>query len=263
MIRVGIGGWQYAPWRGTFYPPDLKHDRELAFAGRQLSSIEINSTFYRMQRPESFRRWRDETPDDFVFSVKAPRYLSYRKSFDDAAAMGRFFDSGLAELGPKLGPILWQLPPTMRFEESAISGLLALLPDRLDGRPLRHVIEVKHQTFADRRFIELLRTREVAAALIDAPGHPAINDVTADFIYARLQRTSEDEQAGYPDAALDEWAQRFRSLAAGGEPDDLARIHSDPPPASPSRDCFVYFISGAKVRAPAAAQALIARLARH
>ncbi len=262
MIRVGIGGWQYAPWRGIFYPSGLKQDGELAFASRQLGSIEINSTFYRMQKPESFRRWRDETPDDFVFSVKAPRYLSYRRTFDDAAAVARFFDSGLAELGPKLGPILWQLPPTMRFEEAVIAELLASLPDRLDSYRLRHVIEVKHQTFVDRRFIELLRAHGVAVAFIDEPGHPAISDVTADFIYARLERTSEAEPAGYPDGALDGWAQRFRTLAAGAEPHDLVRIHSEPAQPRPSRDCFVYFISGAKVRAPAAAQALIARLAR-
>ena len=262
MIRVGIGGWQYPPWRGVFYPSDLRHDRELAFASRHLGSIEINATFYRMQKPESFRRWREETPDDFVFSVKAPRYLSHRRTFDDADAMARFFDSGLTELGTKLGPILWQLAPTTRFEESVIAGLLALLPDQLDGRPLRHVIEARHQTFADHRFIELLRARGVAIALVDAPGHPLINDITADFIYARLQRTSEAEPAGYPDAALDEWAQRFRMLAAGAEPDDLVRIHSEPARASARRDCFAYFISGAKQRAPAAAQALIARVAR-
>lgn len=263
MIRVGIGGWQYAPWRGVFYPSDLRHDRELAFASRHVRSIEINATFYRMQKPESFRRWRDETPDDFMFSVKAPRYLTYRRTFDEhAPSMARFFESGLTELGPKLGPILWQFPPTTRFDERALSAFLALLPRRLDGRPVRHVLEARHDSFATPRFIELLRAHRVAVALVDAERHPAINDVTADFVYARLQRTAEAEPAGYPGAALDAWAQRFRVLAAGGEPRDLERLHAQPAEAATNRDCFVYFIDGAKLRAPAAAQALIATLAQ-
>jgi uncharacterized protein YecE (DUF72 family) len=258
MIRVGIGGWQYPPWRGVFYPADLRHDRELAFASRELGSIEINATFYRTQKPESFRHWRDETPDDFVFSVKAPRYLSYRQTFDDdGPSMARFFESGLAELGPKLGPILWQLPPARRFDENTLAVFLELLPRHLDGRPLRHVIEAQHASFAAPRCIELLRAHRVGIALVDAKRHAGIGDVTADFFYARLQCSVETEPAGYPAAAIDAWAQRLRTLAAGDEPHDLARFHAKPADATTSRDCFVYFIGGAKLRAPTAAMALI------
>jgi uncharacterized protein YecE (DUF72 family) len=261
MIRVGIGGWTYAPWRGAFYPKGLPHARELAYAGERLGSIEINGTFYRLQSPASFRRWAEETPDGFVFAVKGSRYVVNRGRLAEAGpALERFFGSGLSELGPKLGPLLWQLAPTKRFDEADLEGFLDLLPDRLDGVPLRYALEVRHASFEDPRFVALARRHGVAIVFADSEGHPAIADVTAPFVYARLRRTVEDEPTGYPPAALDRWAEGFRRWAEGGAPDDLPRIAPDEPGPSGPRDCFVYMISGAKVRAPAAAMALIERL---
>jgi uncharacterized protein YecE (DUF72 family) len=261
MIRVGIGGWVFAPWRGTFYPRGLSQADELGYASRQLTSIEINATFYRTQSAASFRRWRDQTPDDFVFSLKAPRTATHRRFLNEAGpSIERFLSSGILELGPKLGPILWQLPKTMRFDDAAIAAFFALLPKQIDQCGLRHVVEVGHESFVTPHFIALARAHAVAIAFVDSAGHPALNDVTADFVYARLRRSQEAEPTGYPQVALDSWSERFRSWAAGGEPSDVARLQPQAQAGRRERDCFVYFISGAKVRAPTAAMALLERL---
>jgi uncharacterized protein YecE (DUF72 family) len=242
-IRVGIGGWVFPPWRGAFYPPGLTQARELSHASRQVTAIEINGTFYGSQKPASFRRWHDETPEDFVFSVKGPRFVTHRR---DPATAGpsveRFFASGVFELGEKLGPILWQFAPFLQFDEEGFAAFLALLPREIDGRDLRHVVEVRHRSFAVPAFAELLRRHKVAVALVDDEKYPALDEVTADFVYARLRRCALDEPAGYSPQALDLWAERFRASSLAG------------------LDCFVYFINGAKLRAPAAALSLLARL---
>jgi uncharacterized protein YecE (DUF72 family) len=242
-IRVGIGGWVFPPWRGTFYPKGLRQAEELAYASRQVTAIEINGTFYRIQTPASFRKWRDETPDDFVFSLKAPRFLTHRGELASAAPyMQRFFDSGFLELGDKLGPILWQFAPSLQFDAGDFAAFLALLPAELGGRSTRHVVEVRHDSFRTAEFFELLRRHRVAVAQVDDAKYPAIAELTADFAYLRLRRSSEKEVTGYPLDALDRCAAQLRGWAAEG------------------RDCFLYFINGAKIRAPAAAQALIQRL---
>jgi uncharacterized protein YecE (DUF72 family) len=257
-----VGGWTYEPWRGVFYPPDLPQAQALQYASRRLTSIEINATFYRTQKPESFRRWAAETPDDFVFSVKAPRWATYRPRLAEAGpAIERFFASGVSELGDKLGPVLWQLPPNKRFDQADIAAFLELLPRRLDGRPMRHAVEPRHRSFMAPDFIALLRRAGVAVAFADSDVHSSIADLAADFVYARLQRTTESEPTGYGPADLDRWAERFRTWADGGEPEDLPRISPVAPGPPTPRPCFVYMISGAKVRAPAAAMALIERLA--
>ena len=204
MIRVGIGGWTYAPWRGEFYPKGLKYAEELRYAGRHLTSIEINATFYRLQKPESFQRWAAETPDDFVFSVKAPRVTTHRRALADAAAsIERFLGSGIAELGPKLGPILWQFPPYKPFREDEFAAFLDFLPKQWQSQPLRHAIEARHESFAAPALLALLRSRRIARVFVDAEKHPAVADPTADFIYARLERTEQKQKTGYAPAALD------------------------------------------------------------
>jgi uncharacterized protein YecE (DUF72 family) len=244
-VRVGIGGWVYPPWRGVFYPPGLRQARELEYASRQLTAIEINGTFYGAQKPASFRRWYDETPEDFVFSLKGPRYATQRP--DLAAAGGsieRFFASGVFELREKLGPILWQFAPWTRFDEAAFAAFLELLPHRLDDRDIRHVVEVRHDSFSSPAFTDLLRRHRVAVAFVEDDNYPALAEITGDFVYARLRRCADSEPAGYAPDALDRWAEHFRHTSAES-----------------GCDCFVYFINGAKIRAPAAAQALLQRLA--
>jgi uncharacterized protein YecE (DUF72 family) len=242
-IRVGIGGWVYPAWRGAFYPPGLRQTEELAFASRHVTAIEINGTFYRIQTPASFRRWHDETPDDFAFSLKAPRFLTHRAELASAAPyMDRFFASFLLDLGGKLGPILWQFAPTKQFDAADFAAFLDLLPRTRDGRALRHVVEARHRSFQCPEFIDLLRRHGVAVALVDDPHHPEFAELTADFVYLRLRRCAEAEPAGYTPDALNRWAERLNAWSAEG------------------RDCFLYFINGAKIRAPAAAQALIERL---
>ena len=261
QIRVGIGGWVFAPWRGTFYPDGLAQARELSFASRHVSAIEINGTFYGSQKPTSFRRWHADTPDDFIFSVKGPRYATHRRALGEAGpSIERFFNSGVLELRDKLGPVLWQFAPTTKFDEGAFEAFLALLPRALENRAIRHVVEVRHKSFATPAFIALLRRHGVAAALLDTEGHVPLADVTADFVYARLRRAQAHEREGYSARALDQWAARFRAWAAGDVPAEPGPI--DPATAAPNepRDCFVYFINGAKVRAPAAAIALLQRL---
>lgn len=258
-IRVGVGGWTFAPWRGVFYPKGLPHHRELEYASQHLTAIEINGTFYRTQKPATFRQWRDQTPADFVFSVKAPRYATHRKVLAEAGgSIGRFFGSGVLELGDKLGPILWQLMPSAKFDASDLAAFLDLLPRRAGGRSLRHAIEVRHDSFADPDFVRLLREHNVAVVAVDSDTHSAIHDVTADFVYSRLERAVDSKPAGYDAASLDAWAKRLKIWAEGGEPDGLVR-HASAAPAAP-RDVFAFFIGGAKVRNPAAAKAVIERL---
>ncbi|MBV9785056.1 MAG: DUF72 domain-containing protein [Acidisphaera sp.] len=260
-IRAGIGGWIFPPWRGAFYPVGLPQARELDYASRHVTTIEINATFYGSQKPESFRRWAAETPDHFVFSVKAPRVATHRRALAEAApTIERFFASGVLELGEKLGPILWQFPPTRRFDAEAFETFLALLPSERQGTTLRHAVEVRDASFCDPAFPALLRRFGVAWAFVDSDKHALAGDVTADFVYARLQRTEEAEPTGYPATALDLWADRFRRWAGGEPVTELALADSLHKPRRRVRDCFVYFISGAKVRAPAAAMALLERL---
>jgi uncharacterized protein YecE (DUF72 family) len=243
-IRVGIGGWVYPLWRGVFYPPGLPQARELAHASRQVTAIEINGTFYGAQKPASFRRWHDETPEDFVFSVKGPRFATHRSDLATAGpSIDRFFASGVLELRDKLGPILWQFAPKMNFDEGGFAAFLEMLPHQLEGRQIRHVVEVRHRSFGSAAFTELLRRHGVAVALVDDNHHPAFGDVTADFLYTRLRRCAEEEPTGYSPEALDSWAERLQQSAQNVS------------------DCFAYFINGAKVRAPAAAKALLQRLA--
>jgi uncharacterized protein YecE (DUF72 family) len=262
-IRVGVGGWTYEPWRGPFYPAGLPHAEELAHASRRLTTIEVNGTFYGTQKPSTFRRWADETPERFVFSLKAPRFAVNRRNLAGAGpSIEKFLASGLVELGDKLGPILWQLAPTKAFDEDDLSAFLQLLPSSLDGRPLLHALEVRHESFRDPRLIALLRRHDVALVLADSDEYPMIADVTGPFVYARLQRSAEDQPTGYAPKTLDLWADRFRTFAAGGEPADLPRASPEPPPTGIARPSFVYVISGAKVRAPAAAMALIERVGK-
>jgi uncharacterized protein YecE (DUF72 family) len=243
MIRVGIGGWVYPPWRGSFYPQGLRQAEELGYASRQVTAIEINGTFYNAQKPASFRRWHDETPEDFVFSVKGTRFVTHRAELASAGpALDAFFSRGVLELREKLGPILWQFAPTTSFEEGDFAAFLELLPRHIDGRAIRHVVELRHRSFVAPGFVDLLRRHGVAVASVEDPKYPAFDDATADFRYLRLRRCAMTEPAGYAPDALDRWAERLRGWAADGQ------------------DCFLYFINGAKVRAPTAAQALLQRL---
>jgi len=260
MIRIGIGGWVYQPWRGVFYPKKLPQARELEYASRELTSIEINGTFYGTQKPASFRKWAAETPDDFVFSMKGPRYATHRRVLAEAkSSIDRFFASGLQELGSKLGPILWQFPPTKTFEPDDFAAFLTLLPKTLEGIGLRHAVEVRHESFRTPAFIALLRQHAVAVATVDSDKHPLFADVTGDFIYARLQRTSMKIKTGYADPELDTWSARARDWADGRAVKDLPTLVA-PLPSQGTRDVFIYMIAGAKLRAPAAATALIERV---
>ena len=242
-IRVGIGGWVFPPWRGAFYPTGLPQAQELHHASRRLTAIEINGTFYNSGRADSFRKWRDGTPDGFVFSLKGPRFVTHRKELATAGpSLELFFSRGVLELADKLGPVLWQFAPFKQFDEADFAGFLELLPHSIDNRRIRHVVEVRHASFRTQAFADLLRQHRVAVAMVDDAKFPAFDDITADFAYLRLRRCTEDEPTGYSPEALDHWAERARALAAEGS------------------DVFLYFINGAKVRAPAAAQALIQRL---
>jgi uncharacterized protein YecE (DUF72 family) len=260
MIRVGIGGWTFAPWRGEFYPKGLPHARELEHASRNLSSIEINGTFYRTQKPESFRKWADETPDDFVFSVKGPQFATNRSVLAEAGeSIDRFFASGVLELKAKLGPIFWQFNPYKKFEAEDVAAFLALLPTEVDGRQIRHAVEARDKSFAVPEFVKLLRQHKVAPVLVDSDKHALIADATADFLYLRLQRTEPKLATGYAPDVLDTWVKRAKAWAEGGAPEDLPTI-TEPVRSQSKRDVFIYMISGAKVRAPAAAMAMIEKL---
>ena len=260
-IRVGVGGWIYEPWRETFYPAGLPKAKELAHASRHVTTIEVNATFYRTQSPQTFRRWAGETPDDFVFSLKASRYAVNRKDLTEAGeAVTRFVESGISELGPKLGPVLWQLAGTKRFAADEIDGFFTSLPKQQDGLSLRHAIEPRHASFQTPAFVALARRHGVAIVLAMSDDYPLIADPTADFCYLRLQTSVAAEPSGYDAMTLETWRSRLHDLASGRAAGDLPLI-GEAPKAEP-RDCFVYMIAGAKEKNPAAAQALLAALAR-
>jgi uncharacterized protein YecE (DUF72 family) len=260
-IRVGIGGWTYEPWRGAFYPEGLPHRQELDYASRKLTSIEINGTYYGAQKPESFAKWHDETPDDFVFALKGPRFATNRRVLAEAGEpIERFFNGGVTELKDKLGPINWQFATTKQFDPDDFGAFLKLLPSSVDGRPIRHAVEVRHGSFRTPEFIALARQHGVAVVIAADCDYPRIADITAPFVYARIMGTTEAEESGYPDHVLDLWADRAKTWAAGGVPQDMEAAAVPPPDAS-GRDVFLYVINGFKARNPAAAMSLIQRLA--
>lgn len=261
MIRFGIGGWTFEEWRGTFYPDDLPAKRELEYASRKLTTIEINGTFYRTQTPSSFKKWFDETPDDFVFSVKAPRYIVGKKELAGTGELiDVFLNSGLSELKQKLGPILWQLAPYKKFSDD-IAVFLKMLPHEHGGLRLRHALEIRSKSFLVPAVVDLARLHNVAIVYADSDDYPAIADVTADFTYARLQRCVESEPTGYSNEALDQWMVRAREWENGVAPKGLDTYNTPSTPSKEKHDVFIYFISGAKVRAPHAAMAMIEHLA--
>lgn len=258
-ILVGVGGWTYDPWRETFYPKSVAKKDELAYAASVLTAIEINGTYYRSQKPETFAKWRASVPDGFVFSLKASRFATNRKVLGEAGeSVARFVSSGIVELGDALGPILWQFATTKRFEPDDFAAFLALLPKEVDGVRLRHAVEVRHESFMDPEAIALVRRHNVAIVrAVDSP-HPDIGDLCADFAYLRLMGTEEGKPLGYDEATLDAHAAALKTLAAGKLPDD-APVFAEPAKTTP-RDVFAFYIGGHKAMNPAAAQALIARL---
>jgi uncharacterized protein YecE (DUF72 family) len=241
-IRIGIGGWTYAPWRGVFYPDKHPQAKELEYASRAMTAIEINATFYGRQKPKSWETWEKVVPDGFQFAIKGSRYcVSRSKLAESGESIRNFFGQGFEALGPKLGPILWQFAPFKRFGADDIAAFIDLLPEALGGFKLRHAIEPRHESFRDEKFFELCKARNVAVVLEDSDDYPSIEADTADFSYARLQRMNEDIPTGYDDAALDRFAERARGWRKRG-------------------DAYIFMINGAKVRAPAAALALQERL---
>lgn len=259
-VYVGVGGWTFEPWRGVFYPEKLPQAKELNYAASKLTSIEVNGTYYSSQKPETFRKWANEVPDGFVFSVKASRYSTNRRVLAEAGdSIKRFYDQGLTELRDRLGPVLWQFAPTKKFDEADFGKFLELLPRERDGLALRHVVEVRHDSFRSPAFVALLRRFGVAVVFAEHASYPAIADVTADFVYARLQKGSDDIATCYPPKALDAWAERLKTWAAGGEPKDLPKVDEKAAKKQP-RDVFAYVIHEGKVRAPAGAMELIERV---
>jgi uncharacterized protein YecE (DUF72 family) len=275
-VRIGISGWTYAPWRGTFFPEDLRQADELDYASRQVRSIEINGTFYSLQRPASYATWRAKTPDDFVFSVKGPRFVTHIKRLKDIAGpLANFFASGVLRLGPKLGPLLWQLPPSLPYDRDRLAAFFELLPRdtasaaRLarrhdehithtwlktdENRPLRHALEVRHASFETPEFIALLREHHIALVVADTAGKWLfMEDLTADFVYVRLHGDEELYVSGYTPEALQTWACKIRAWSRGQSPADAKTIGEAPPPKASraGRDVFVYFDNDVKVRAP-------------
>jgi uncharacterized protein YecE (DUF72 family) len=284
-IRIGISGWRYAPWRGVFYPGGLPQKRELAYASSSFRSIEINGTFYSLQRPESFAAWAADTPDDFVFAIKGPRYITHMlrlRGVDEP--LSNFFASGMLRLGPKLGPFLWQFPPDFAFEAPRLEAFFKLLPRdtlamahmarrhgaRMKGRawlkaetrqPVRHAMEIRHPSFVDSAFIRLLRRYRVALVCADTVEWPRLMDLTSDFVYCRLHGSEELYASGYTPRALGRWARHVVAWAKGGERDDAERVIDRPGPRRRSRDVYVYFDNDKKVRAPFDARTLIRRTA--
>jgi uncharacterized protein YecE (DUF72 family) len=286
-VRVGISGWTYAGWRGRFYPKGLRHSAELGYASREFGTIEINGTHYSLQRPDAFARWYEETPPGFVFAVKGSRFITHLKQLHDTTIpLANFFASGVLRLEEKLGPFLWQFSPRFRFEADRIEPFLTLLPrdtkaaaalaahhdHRLDGRAwtradgrrrLRHAIEIRHPSYLDPSFVTLLRRHNVALVFADSVAWPYDEDLTADFVYLRLHGSKELYASGYSDRELEWWAARIELWAEGRQPLDARLAAPDQPPARcRARDVFVYFDNDAKVRAPADAHSLMARLAR-
>jgi uncharacterized protein YecE (DUF72 family) len=260
QIRVGIGGWTFEPWRGTFYPEDLVQKRELEYASRKLTTIEINGTFYGSQKPATFVKWHGETPDDFVFSLKAPRFATNRRVLAEAGeSVDRFLSSGVLELKNKLGPINWQFAPTKQFDADDFEAFLNLLPHKVDGREIRHALEVRHESFCDEAFVALARKHGVAIVMAGDSKYPQIADVTAKFVYARIMGTTEQFAQGYDDKTLDLWTKRARDWASGGAPKGLETL-GKPAAATTPRDVYLYVISGFKAHNPAAGMAMIERL---
>ena len=259
-IHIGVGGWDFDPWRGTFYPPGLAKTKQLEHLASRLTATEINATYYKLQSPETFARWSRMVPDGFRFAVKASRFCTNRKMLGDAGeSIGKFCAQGFTELGDKLGPILWQMMPTKRFDGQEIRDFFALLPTSRDGVKLRHAIEPRHESFQCREFVAMARAANIAIVVADHETYPQIADLSADFVYVRLQRAREEEPAGYSPEALDRWAEAARRWAGGASPPGLEHV-SDAPAAVTPRDVFLFFISGAKVRNPLAAESLIGRL---
>jgi len=260
-IRAGIGGWIFEPWRGTFYPKGLSKTKELEYAGQHLQTIEINSTYYGTQKPATFAKWASQVPDGFVFSVKGNRFVTNRRVLAEAGeSIERFIKSGIAELGDRLGPLIWQFAPTKKFDADDFGAFLDLLPKKESGLPLRHAVEVRNPSFIDPDFIALARQKDVAVVYAEHFEYPEIADVTADFVYARLQKGDDAIETAYPAKALDNWADRAKLWAKGDVPDDLPLASPKQHPEKHPRDVFVYFIHEGKVRAPQAAQALTQRL---
>jgi uncharacterized protein YecE (DUF72 family) len=260
-IHIGVGGWNFAPWRGVFYPAGLAQAKELSYASSHLTSIEINATFYGSQKPESFRKWAATVPDGFVFSVKGPRFATNRRVLAEAGdSIKRFMDSGVLELRDRLGPMLWQFAPSKKFDAADFGKFLELLPREADRRSLRHVVEVRHASFCTAEFIALMRKFAIPVVFTDHVTYPSIADLTGDFVYARLQRGQDEIATAYPKKDLDAWVSRLKLWAQGGEPDDLPRVAASEKHKPAPRDIFCYVIHEGKVRAPAAAMALIERL---
>jgi len=261
QIRIGIGGWTFEPWRGVFYPQGLPHTQELRYASERLSSIEVNGTFYRTQTPATFRKWASEVPDGFVFALKGPRFAVNRRVLKEAGdSIKRFVDSGIAELGGHLGPLLWQFAPTKKFDAADFGGFLEQLPDKVGRIGLRHVIEVRHDSFCTGEFIALVRQFKMPVVYTDHAKYPNIADLTGDFVYARLQRGEDTVPTAYPPKDIAAWAKRLRIWADGKVPDDLPRIEPSAKSTAGPREVFAYVIHEGKIRAPAGAMALIAEL---
>jgi len=259
-IRIGIGGWTYEPWRGTFYPEKWPQKRELDYAASHVTAIEINGTYYGSQKPATFASWAAAVPEGFVFTLKASRYCTNRKLLAEAGeSIARFVGQGIVELGDKLGPILWQFMETKKFDAEDFGAFLKLLPASQDGVALRHAIQVRDASFAVPAFVDLCRAAGVAIVFADSDDYPAIADVTGDFVYARLEAAEERFVAGYAPQTLDDWAAKAKLWAAGGRPEGLPYV-TDAPPETVARETFVFFINGAKVRAPQGAMALIERV---
>jgi uncharacterized protein YecE (DUF72 family) len=259
-IRVGIGGWTYEPWRGTFFPEKWPHKRELEYASRHVTAIEVNGTYYGSQKPATFASWAQTAPEGFVFALKASRFCTNRKVLAEAGpSIEKFLGQGIVELGDTLGPILWQFMATKKFDPEDFGAFLKLLPDSHGGLALRHAVQVRHESFLVPEFVAMARAAGVAVVYADSADYPALADVTADFVYARLENAREEEPNGYDDAALDRWRDVARDWATGVRPRGLPYVDTAQPPKQ-ARDTFVFMINGAKVRAPAAAQALLARL---
>ena len=284
-IFIGISGWRYVPWRGVFYPRGLAQARELDYASRQLPTIEINGSFYSLQRPESYAAWYAATPPGFLFAVKGNRFITHMLKLKEIEGpLANVLASGIFELREKLGPFLWQFPEMVKFDHERFEHFLSLLPQdteaalaralqyqpRMEGkvslamdakRPMRHAVEVRHPSFRDERFIALLRKYNVALVVADTAGKwPYMEDVTADFMYLRLHGDEELYASGYGDAAIERWADRIRAWSTGGEPDECRRVSSQPPPLRKSRDVYCYFDNDIKVHAPYDAKRLIAAL---
>ena len=259
-IRVGIGGWTFEPWRNNFFPAGWPHSRELEYASRKLSAIEVNGTYYSSQKPATFAKWRDETPDDFMFSLKASRFATNRRLLAEAGeSVERFVNQGIAELAHKLGPIVWQFATTKRFEAADFEAFLKLLPASVAGVALRHVLDVRHESFKTPEYLALARRYRAATVFTDSDEYPSFADLTGDFVYTRMMRTEASLPEGCPPQTFDQLAACAHVWRDGAEPAGVPRV--EPATSGAPRDVFMFFISGAKEKAPAAAMALLKRLA--